>query len=82
VAVALTLVQTKQIRINMHKRNNTKHSKYQYMYYQNTHTNTHPHITKQVKTATVQAKTQNKINPNEIFTIQSSTFIIQGVSKN
>ena len=28
VAVVLTLVQTKQIRINIHTRNNTKHSKY------------------------------------------------------
>jgi hypothetical protein len=43
VAVVLTLVQTKQIRINMHKGNNTKtqykqykHSKYKYTYYQNT----------------------------------------------
>ena len=46
MAVLLTLVQTKQIRINIHKRNNTKkhstnntkHSKYKYTYYQNTHT--------------------------------------------
>jgi hypothetical protein len=45
VAVVLTPVQTKQIRINIHKRNNTKqstnntkHSKYKYTYYQNTHT--------------------------------------------
>jgi len=53
VAVVLTLVQTKQIRINIHKRNNTKnhrtnntkHSKYKYIYYQNTHTITKtPHI--------------------------------------
>jgi hypothetical protein len=39
VAVVLTLVQTKQIRINIHNRNstnNTKHSKYKYTYYQNT----------------------------------------------
>jgi len=40
VAVVLTLVQTKQMRINIHKRNkpkhstnNTKHSKYKYTYY-------------------------------------------------
>jgi hypothetical protein len=38
VAVAPTLVQTKQIRITIHKRNNTKHSKYKCTYYQNTHT--------------------------------------------
>jgi hypothetical protein len=40
-----------------HSTNNTKHSKYKYTYYQNTHTlkthtYTHPHITKQVKTTT------------------------------
>jgi hypothetical protein len=51
VAVVLTLVQTKQMRINTHKRNNTKtqYEKYQntvrtipkhskYKYYQNTNT--------------------------------------------
>jgi hypothetical protein len=45
VAVVLTLEQPKQIRINIHKRNNikhstnnTKHSKYKYTHYQNTHT--------------------------------------------
>ena len=44
VAVELTLVQTQQIRINMHKRNSTKTrykqyktSKYKYTYYHNTH---------------------------------------------
>jgi hypothetical protein len=66
VAVVLTLVQTKQIRINIHKRNNTKntykHFKTEYKqvqrtYYQNTHTYTHPFITKQVKTTTIQVKT-------------------------
>jgi hypothetical protein len=60
MAVVLTLVQTKQIRIDIHKGNNTKHNQYKYTYYQNTHTlqnphtYTHPHITKQVKTTTVQ----------------------------
>jgi len=39
-----------------HSTNNTKHSKYKYTYYQNTHTYTHPHITKQVETTTVQVK--------------------------
>jgi len=38
VNVVLTLVQTKQIRINIHKRNNAKHSKHKYTYYRNTHT--------------------------------------------
>jgi len=45
VAVALTLVQTKQIRINIHKPNNTKHrtnktkhSKHKHTYYQNIRT--------------------------------------------
>ena len=67
VAVVLTLVETKQTRINTHKQNstkNTKRSKYKYAYYQNTrykthtythtHTHTHTQITKQVITATVQ----------------------------
>ena len=39
VAVVVIVVQTKQIRINIHKRNNTKHSKYKCTYYQN-----NPHI--------------------------------------
>ena len=46
---------------------NTKHSKYKYTYYQNTHTivkkphtYTHPHITKEVKTTTVQDTHQMK----------------------
>jgi hypothetical protein len=70
VAVVLTLVQTKQIRINKLERdnknstNNTKHSKYKYTYYQNNHTlqntHTHTHITKQVKTTTVQDTQQMK----------------------
>ena len=60
MAVVLTIVQTKQIRIYInetiqnHSIENTKHSKYKYTYYQNTHTYTHPHITKPVKTTTVQ----------------------------
>jgi len=43
-----------------HSTNNTKHSMYKHTYYQytpthyKTHTYTHPHITKQVKTTTVQ----------------------------
>jgi len=67
VAVVLTLVQTKQIRITIHKRNNTKniaqtihntvntstHITKMSAHYK-THTYTHPHITKQVKTNTVQ----------------------------
>ena len=81
MAVVLTLVQAKQIRININKWNNIKteykqykkNSKYKYTYYQNTHTlrnphihtpthykthtYTHPHITKQLKTTTVQVKT-------------------------
>jgi hypothetical protein len=52
LAVVLTLVQTKQIRINIHKQNstekrstnNTKHIKYKYTYYQNTQTLQNPHI--------------------------------------
>ena len=60
VAVVLTLVQTKQIIINIHERNNTeKYKQYKTEHIQvhilpNTHTYTHPHITIQVKTTTVQ----------------------------
>ena len=51
MAAVLTQVQTKQIIINIHKRNNTKntvqnntkHSKYKYIYYQNNHAYTHTH---------------------------------------
>ena len=67
VAVVLTPVQTKQIGINTHKRNNTKnivqtiqntvntstHITKTPTHYK-THTYTHPHITKQVQTTTVQ----------------------------
>jgi hypothetical protein len=67
VAVVLTPVQTIQIRINIHKRNNTKNTVqtirntiYKYTSYQNTHTSTHPHITQQVKTNTVQETHQMK----------------------
>jgi hypothetical protein len=69
VAVVLTLVQTKQIRINVPKRNNkkhstnsAKHSKYKYTYYQNTHTivKIPPHSTKEVKTTTIQDTHQIK----------------------
>jgi capsular polysaccharide biosynthesis protein len=63
VAVVLTPVQTKQIRINIHKRNNTKTQYKQYKntvntstYITKTHTqlSKQPHITKQVKTTTIQ----------------------------
>jgi len=66
VAVLLTLVQTKQIRINIHKRNNTttQYKRYKTQYIQIhilpkhtlitklTHTHTHPHITKPKHTHT------------------------------
>jgi hypothetical protein len=67
VAVVLTLVQTKQIRINIHKRNNTKNTiqTTQNTVYTSTHNSktptlyktyayTRPYITKQVKTNTAQ----------------------------
>jgi hypothetical protein len=67
VAVFLTLV---QIRINIHKRDNTKNAVETIQNTVNinteitktpthykTHTNTHPHITKQVKTTKIQIKT-------------------------
>ena len=64
MAVVLTLVPTKQIRINIHKRNNAKNTVqkiqntlntniyiyiYIYIYYQNTHTYAHPHITSTIQ---------------------------------
>jgi len=61
------------MRINIHKRNNTqhsknntKHNKCKDTYYQKTpthyktHTYAHPHITKQIKTTTVQDTHQMK----------------------
>jgi len=76
VAVVLTLVQTKQIRINIPRRNNTKNTVNTSLYitrrvtHYKTHTYTHPHITKQVKTTTVQLTTKNVQDiPNEIATI-------------
>ena len=67
MAVVLTLVQTKQIIININKRNNkkhstnnTKHNKYKYTYYQNTH--------KIVKTPTYYKNhTHNHIFVNYVF---------------
>jgi hypothetical protein len=46
--------------IQKHRTKNTKHSKYKYTYFQNTHTYAHPHITKQVQTTTVQDTYQMK----------------------
>ena len=40
-------------------------------------TYTHPHITKQVKTATVQVQTEYKMYPSEIVSVQSSTLSIR-----
>jgi hypothetical protein len=78
VAVVLTLVRTKQIRINIHKRNNTKkhstnntkHRKYKYTYYQNKPhnikpTHTHTHIL-QNKVKQPQYNTQNTLNSRTI----------------
>jgi len=75
VAVVITLVQTKRKRINIHKRNNTKNTvqtiqntvntsahvtKTLTHYKTHTYTRAHSHITKQVKTTTVQDKHQMK----------------------
>ena len=67
VAVVLTVVQSKQIRLNIRKRNKTKTQYKQYKtVYTITHItktpthNAHPHITKQVKTTTVQVTYQTK----------------------
>jgi hypothetical protein len=67
MAVVLTLVQTKQIRINIHKRNNTKDT---VQIIQNT-VNTSKHITKNTHTLQKKLKQpQYKIHPNEKVTIQ------------
>jgi hypothetical protein len=72
VALVLTLLRKKQIRINIHKRNNTKNTvqKIQNTVNRSTHITRHPHITKQVKITTVKFKT-NRVQdiPNEIVTI-------------
>jgi hypothetical protein len=72
VTVVFTLVQTKQIRINIHKRNNTKtqqipvhilpkhpHNCQNTPHYKN-HTHAHTQTIKQVKTTTVQDTHQMK----------------------
>jgi GTPase Era involved in 16S rRNA processing len=84
VAVVLTLVQTKQIRINTHKRNNIKNTVQTIQNTRNTNigitktptlhktpTYTHPHITNKLK------QTHYKIHPNKIVTIQPSTLSIR-----
>jgi hypothetical protein len=73
VAVVLTLIQTKQIRINIHEPNNTKHTVQTIQNRLNTskritktpahyktHTYTHPHITEKIKINTVQDTHQMK----------------------
>jgi hypothetical protein len=71
VAVVLTLAQTKQIRVNIHKKkkkkhstNSTEHSKCKYKYYK-TPPPTHPPTHYKTK------QTQYKIYPNKVVTIQS-----------
>ena len=68
VAVVLTLVQTKQVRINVHKTiqkhsttiqntvNTSIHVIKTPTHYK-THIHTHPHVTKQAKTTTLRVKT-------------------------
>ena len=68
VAVVLTLVQIKQIRINIHKRykNTVQNSKYRYTYYPNTHT-----LQNKLKQPQYKFKQpQYKIRPNEVVKIQ------------
>jgi hypothetical protein len=64
--------------VQKHSSNNTKHSKYKYTYYQNTHTvvKTSPHTL----THTLQNKLkqpQTRFTPNELVTIQSRTLSIR-----
>ena len=71
MAVVLTLVQTKQTRINIHKRDNTENT----VQIIQVHTlPKHPHITKATHTHTYSLQNkvrqpQYKIHPNEIVTI-------------
>jgi hypothetical protein len=71
----LTLVQTKQIRKNIHKRKNTK-----------TIHNTVNTITRITKTPTHYKTSYNnhslRYTPNELITIQSSTFVPQELHRN
>jgi len=67
VAAVLTLVKTKQIRINIHKRNNTKtqYKKIPNAYYRNNHI-----LQNNLKQLQYKLKqTQYKIYPNEIVTM-------------
>ena len=88
VAVVLTRVETKQLRINIYKRNNTKtqykQHKTQYTQVnilpkhphncQNTPTYTHPHIIKHVQTTTVQdTHTHTHTHTKKPVTLQLST---------
>jgi len=82
LALVLTLVHTKQIRINIHKRNNKKHSTYNtkhsihmYIYYQNIHTivKKNPHTL----THTLQNNHSTRYTPNEIVTVQASTLSVR-----
>ena len=74
VAVVLTLVQTKQIRINIHKRNNTKHTanntKTQYKQYKNTVQTIQKHSTNNTKHSTNNTKTRYKQYKNTVQAIQ------------
>jgi len=94
VAVVLSLVHTKQI-INIRKRNNTKNTVQAIQntvntstrIIKNTHTYTHPHITKQVKTATVQDahkwNSHNVINyPQYKVTLSTWHFYPQELHRN
>ena len=85
VAVTRTLVKTKYLGINIHKRNNTKkqstnktkHSKYKYTYYQKTQTLQNPHLHSPIHYKTSQNNHSTRYTPNEIVTIQSSTLSIR-----
>ena len=79
MAGVLTLVQTKQIRINTHKRNNTNNREQKMQNtvntsihitkaptHRHTHTYKHPHVAEQVKTTTLRVKTNTVQDiPNE-----------------
>jgi hypothetical protein len=77
VVVVLTLVQTKQLRIIIHKRNNTKNTvqKIQNTVNTSTHIKKHPHIHPPTHYTSFKNTVQD--TPNEIDTKQSITLSIK-----
>jgi uncharacterized secreted protein with C-terminal beta-propeller domain len=68
---------TQKKQYKKHSTNSTKHIKYKYTYYQDTHTLQNTPITKQIKTTTVQVKTTTV--QIKTTTIQVKTTTVQDV---